>query len=201
MAIERWDPFREAVSLRDAMNTLLQESFVRPGGLSAPNGQATLPLDVSETEEAFVVKASLPGIRTPYEEPSVIRRIPSTKASESSSGCGRLKRSSTLRDQCAGAGRVPATAPTRKPSAASPRQAATTDLVSPSVTRMRAPSMGTAEVWRVATTPYTQRSRFCDGSPGTRTQNQRINLPHRLSPATRLSGLAVWTISSPSTRR
>ena len=63
MAIERWDPFREAISLRDAMNTLLQESFVRPGGLSAQDGLATLPLDVSETEDAFVVKASLPGIK------------------------------------------------------------------------------------------------------------------------------------------
>src|SRR3954451_18928930 len=62
MAIERWDPFREAISLRDAMNTLLQESFVRPGGLSAPDGPAA-PLDVSETEDAFVVEASLPGIK------------------------------------------------------------------------------------------------------------------------------------------
>jgi len=63
MAIERWDPFREAVSLRDAMNSLLQESFVRPTGMLAQNGSASLPLDVSETEDAFVVKASLPGIR------------------------------------------------------------------------------------------------------------------------------------------
>src|SRR4051812_42956361 len=46
MTIERWDPFREAVSLRDAMNTLLQESFVRPTGLSGPNAPAALPLDV-----------------------------------------------------------------------------------------------------------------------------------------------------------
>jgi len=63
MTLDRWDPFREAVSLRDAMNTLLQESFVRPSGPSAPNGPATLPLDVSETEDAFMVKASLPGIK------------------------------------------------------------------------------------------------------------------------------------------
>jgi len=63
MTIERWDPFREAVSLRDAMNTLLQDSFVRPGGSSAATGFAALPLDISETEEAFVVKASLPGIK------------------------------------------------------------------------------------------------------------------------------------------
>ena len=63
MAIERWDPFREAISLRDAMNSLLQESFVRPGGMPAQDGYAALPLDVRETEEAFVVKASLPGVK------------------------------------------------------------------------------------------------------------------------------------------
>jgi len=63
MAIERWDPFREAVSLRDAMNSLLQESFVRPGGMPAQAGYSTMPLDVSETENEFVVKAALPGVK------------------------------------------------------------------------------------------------------------------------------------------
>ena len=28
----RWDPFREMVSLRDAMDRLFEESFVRPLG-------------------------------------------------------------------------------------------------------------------------------------------------------------------------
>jgi HSP20 family protein len=63
MAIERWDPFREAVSLRDAMNSLLQESFIRPGNLLAQEGTAALPLDISETEDHYVVKASLPGVK------------------------------------------------------------------------------------------------------------------------------------------
>jgi len=63
MAIERWDPFREAVSLREAMNSLLQESFVRPGIGPAQNGFSALPLDVCETENEFVVKASLPGVK------------------------------------------------------------------------------------------------------------------------------------------
>ena len=63
MTIERWDPFREMISLRDAMNSLLAESFVRPGGPPAPGGAATLPLDVAETEGEFVIKASLPGIK------------------------------------------------------------------------------------------------------------------------------------------
>jgi len=65
MAIERWDPFREAISLRDAMNSLLQESFIRPGNLLAQDGSSTsaLPLDISETEDHYVVKASLPGVK------------------------------------------------------------------------------------------------------------------------------------------
>lgn len=62
MSIERWDPFREVVSLRDAVNSLLSESFVRPG---TPGGgtSSTLALDVCESEGQYVVKASLPGIK------------------------------------------------------------------------------------------------------------------------------------------
>lgn len=62
MVAERWDPFREVVSLSDAVNSLLRESFVRPGaGMSG--GLAALPLDVVENENEFVVRASLPGIK------------------------------------------------------------------------------------------------------------------------------------------
>src|SRR3954447_9447343 len=63
MAIERWDPFREAISLRDAMNSLLQESFVRTGGVPAPAGYSAFPLDISETENEFVVRATLAGMK------------------------------------------------------------------------------------------------------------------------------------------
>ena len=63
MAIQRWEPFREMVSLRDAMNSLLQESFVRPSGMPADGSPAMLPLDISENENEFIVKASLPGVR------------------------------------------------------------------------------------------------------------------------------------------
>jgi HSP20 family protein len=65
MAIERWDPFREMVSLRDAMNSLLQDSFVRPGAGLMPGGGGgvTLPLDIAETENEFIVHASLPGVK------------------------------------------------------------------------------------------------------------------------------------------
>ena len=63
MAIQRWEPFREMISLRDAVNSLLQDSFVRPGIMAADGGAAVLPLDITENDNEFVVKASLPGVR------------------------------------------------------------------------------------------------------------------------------------------
>jgi HSP20 family protein len=63
MAIQRWEPFHEMVSLRDAMGSLLQESFVRPMSLLAEGGVVMPPLDIVETENEFIVKASLPGVK------------------------------------------------------------------------------------------------------------------------------------------
>jgi HSP20 family protein len=64
MAIDHWDPFRDAVSLRDAMNALFQDSFVRPGSGPSQANYAALPLDVCETEQEFVIKAALPGVNS-----------------------------------------------------------------------------------------------------------------------------------------
>jgi hypothetical protein len=66
MSVERWDPFREVVSLRDAMNSLLQESFVRPGGASGGGGVGTLPLDIAETRTSSSSRrrCRAPGPRT-----------------------------------------------------------------------------------------------------------------------------------------
>jgi HSP20 family protein len=63
MAMQLWDPYREAISLREAMNALLQESFVRPANFPAPDGAAGLPLDISETQDEFLIKASVPGVK------------------------------------------------------------------------------------------------------------------------------------------
>jgi len=65
MTIERWDPFREMVGLRDAVNSLLRESFVPPNGARSERGAAafTLPLDITEAENDFMVRASMPGIK------------------------------------------------------------------------------------------------------------------------------------------
>ncbi len=67
MSITRWDPWGDIVSLREAMNNLLEESFVRPRqGQGQPGAPAGLALDVQETPDAFVVTASVPGV--PAEE-------------------------------------------------------------------------------------------------------------------------------------
>lgn len=63
MSIERWDPYPGMISLRDVMNSLLGESFVRSGAPAASGGAMTLPLDVGESEGEFVVKSSLPGVK------------------------------------------------------------------------------------------------------------------------------------------
>jgi HSP20 family protein len=63
MSITRWDPWSDIVSLREAMNNLLEESFVRPRpGISGPGMASSLALDVKETPEKFVVTASVPGV-------------------------------------------------------------------------------------------------------------------------------------------
>jgi len=61
--IVRWEPFRDLVSLREAMDRLFEESFVRPqAGWLAPSGAETLAVDMYQTDEAVVVKSSVPGI-------------------------------------------------------------------------------------------------------------------------------------------
>ena len=59
----RWEPFRDMVSLREAMDRLFEDSLVRPGvGWPARAGAEVLAVDVYETDDAVVVKTAVPGI-------------------------------------------------------------------------------------------------------------------------------------------
>jgi HSP20 family protein len=59
----RWDPVRDMMSLREAMDRLFEESFVHPRGVLAPvEGAATLALDVFESDDDVTVRASIPGV-------------------------------------------------------------------------------------------------------------------------------------------
>lgn len=53
-------PMREFVSLRDALDRLFEDSFIKPPLL---NDSATFPIDLYETPETYVLRASLPGVK------------------------------------------------------------------------------------------------------------------------------------------
>jgi HSP20 family protein len=60
----RLDPAREMLSLREAMDRLFEESFLRPGSLGMnDSASAMLPLDMYETGNDLVVKAAIPGVK------------------------------------------------------------------------------------------------------------------------------------------
>ncbi len=64
MAITRWDPFRDLISLQERMNKLFEESLSRSGtfeeGLSA--GAWSPSADIYETQDKIVIKLDLPGL-------------------------------------------------------------------------------------------------------------------------------------------
>lgn len=63
--VVRWEPFNEMVSLRDAVNRLFEDSFIRPTAWPLPFEGATwsMPVDVIETKDNVVVKAAVPGVK------------------------------------------------------------------------------------------------------------------------------------------
>lgn len=59
--ITRWDPFAELQSLRQTMDRLFDDA--RPWRLSLNGSEAYFPVDMYETKDEVVVKASLPGVK------------------------------------------------------------------------------------------------------------------------------------------
>jgi HSP20 family protein len=66
MTVIRWNPLREAMSLREAMDRLYEDSFIRPArgwwGQGTTDQPFRLPLDVYTTPEEIVITTSLPGL-------------------------------------------------------------------------------------------------------------------------------------------
>lgn len=63
MSITRFRPLGDIVSLRDAMDRLFEDSFVRPG-VWAPNGIAlSVPVDIWEGKDAYHLRADVPGMK------------------------------------------------------------------------------------------------------------------------------------------
>ena len=63
MTIARFTPMTDFVSLRQAMDRLLEDSFIRPTTMTGlPAGQIAVPVDLWETSESFHLRADLPGM-------------------------------------------------------------------------------------------------------------------------------------------
>lgn len=58
--LTRWDPFREMVDIRRRMDEMMQRAYSGAEGEQAAFG---MEMDVSETEDAYEIDASVPGIK------------------------------------------------------------------------------------------------------------------------------------------
>ena len=56
----RWEPAREMMTLREAMDRLFDDAFTRP--LTLRDGWSVPAIDMYQTDDEIVVKAALPGL-------------------------------------------------------------------------------------------------------------------------------------------
>lgn len=70
-SIVRWEPFRDVASLRDAMDRMWEERFLRPPIPFAPWAGEALAVDMYETDDNVVVKTAVPGVKAEEIDVSV----------------------------------------------------------------------------------------------------------------------------------
>ena len=61
--LTRWEPAREMMTLREAMDRLFDDAFTQPFSTRDGWSASTPAVDMYQTEDEIVVKASLPGIK------------------------------------------------------------------------------------------------------------------------------------------
>jgi HSP20 family protein len=63
--VTRWNPVREMITLREAMDQLFNESYLRNRDYRHQNGGSAwqLPLDAYANEDAIVLTADVPGLK------------------------------------------------------------------------------------------------------------------------------------------
>src|SRR5919106_612735 len=63
--LTRWEPAREMMTLREAMDRLFDDAFTRPFSLTREGGStwSSPAIDMFQTDNEVVVKAALPGIK------------------------------------------------------------------------------------------------------------------------------------------
>jgi HSP20 family protein len=64
MAMSRWDPFRELSSIQNELNRLFGRTYGVEGGEELRAAAWVPPVDVTETQDRFVITTELPGLRS-----------------------------------------------------------------------------------------------------------------------------------------
>ena len=62
-SLVRWEPIGDLVSLRDAMDRILEESFFRTPAPFGLWGDGSLAVDMYETNDSVAVKTAIPGVK------------------------------------------------------------------------------------------------------------------------------------------
>lgn len=63
MSIDRWDPFRDMMTIREAMDRWLQQSLSGTGQLLSTLRPDSIPIDLIEHDDSYEVRASVPGVK------------------------------------------------------------------------------------------------------------------------------------------
>lgn len=69
----RWEPVREMMTLREAMDHLFDDAFTRPLSMSAVSAMPAI--DLYQTADEIVVKAALPGLKPDEVQISVTGEV------------------------------------------------------------------------------------------------------------------------------
>ncbi|MGE5618182.1 MAG: Hsp20/alpha crystallin family protein [Sphingomonadaceae bacterium] len=83
MAIVRWSPARELLTMREQMDRLMDEAFGSVWGrrpITWNGMSAQMPVDVYQTDKDYVVKATLPGVKAEDLDISIVGEALTIKA-------------------------------------------------------------------------------------------------------------------------
>lgn len=71
MAVSRWDPFRDLMSIQSELNRLFGRTYGGEGGETVHGASWAPPLDVYETGDRFVINVEIPGVSADQVDISV----------------------------------------------------------------------------------------------------------------------------------
>ena len=96
--LTRWEPAREMMTLREALDRLFDDAFTRPLSVRDGWSMASPAIDMYQTDNEVVVKASIPGIKVEEVQINVTGDILTLKG-EARQEEDRKERSWHIREQ------------------------------------------------------------------------------------------------------